>query len=122
MKAIKTSLKSIAVLLTALLLFQSCVAYHNKSTLEKASKEQIRTKVTDTNGKTFKYKYITYEDGQFYGVSKKSGEWIKSPLNHKDIEKVFTEDKGANIIGSVILGALALNSALMLLYIADVFK
>ena len=98
------------------MLFQSCVAYHNTSTLEKASKEQTRTKVTNTNGNTFKYKYIIYEEGQFFGVSKKSGEWIKSPLNQKDIDKVLTENKMANIIGTVILSAAALYGLGLLLY------
>jgi hypothetical protein len=59
-KAIKTWLNSIAWLLSAPLLLQSCVVYHNTSaTLDRASQDQIKTKVTNTNGEISKYKYIT---------------------------------------------------------------
>ena len=80
MKAIRKRLKAITLFLTVLLLFQSCVVYHKTpTTLEKAAQEQIKTKVTNTNGDIFKYKYITLEEGQFYGVHEPEelGEFVK---------------------------------------------
>ena len=82
MEAIKTRFKTIAWFLTALILFQSCVVYHKApTTLEKASQEQTKTKVTNTNEETFKYKYVTYENGIYYGVNEKSGELVKTSLD-----------------------------------------
>lgn len=97
MKAIKIWLKPIALFLTASLLLQSCVVYHKTPTsLEKASQERIRTKITNTNGQTAKYKYITYEEGVFYGVGLKSGSAIKIPLDQEYISNVVTKNKSAS--------------------------
>lgn len=113
------SLKAIAVFLTISLLSQSCVAYHTTSSLEKASEQQRRTKVTKSDGHRFKYKYITYEDGAFYGMSKKSGEWTKTPLDQKEIAIVKTENKAATIIGTSILSAIALYCLAIVIYVYD---
>ena len=103
MEAIKTRLKTIAWFLTALMLFQSCVVYHKTpTTLEKASREQVKTKVTKTNGDIFKYKFITYEDGVFYGVNVDPGgvqesiETARTPLNEVDVDGVFLKNKSAS--------------------------
>ena len=97
MKALKKGLKPIALLLTALMLFQSCVVYHKTpTTIQQASQEQIRTKIIKTNGEKSKYKYITYEEGQFLGVIKKSGELDKNPLSEQEITKVLIENKSAS--------------------------
>jgi hypothetical protein len=120
METLKKRLKTNALFLSVIIIFQSCVAYHTTSSLEKASEEQIRTKLTKTNGERIKYKYITYEEGQFYGMNKKSGEWIKTPLDQKDISKVKSEDKGATIIGTTVLSAIALYGLLMVLYVSDI--
>ena len=103
MEAIKTRLKTIAWFLTALMLMQSCVVYNVKAptTLEKASQEQIKTKITNTNGQDFKYKYITYEDGVYYGVNKKSGELIKTPLSEQEVSKVRLQNKSASTLVTI---------------------
>ena len=100
MEAIKTRLKSIAWFLTALMLFQSCVVYHKTpTTLEKASQEQIKTKITNANGETLKYKYIAYEEGVYYGyVEQDWAEFIKVPLNKEDILSVKTKNKTASTL------------------------
>jgi len=99
MKAIRKRLKAITLFLTVLLLFQSCVVYHKTpTTLEKAAQEQIKTKVTNTNGDIFKYKYITLQEGQFYGVHEPEarGEFVKVPLESQDIINVRTKNKSAS--------------------------
>ena len=105
MKALKKGLKHIAFLLTALLLFQSCVVYHKTPiNLAQASEAHIRTKVVKTNGEIVRYKYITYEDNQFYGMNRRSGEWIKTPLNQEDLAKVQTKDKtGSTLLTIAVL-------------------
>jgi ATP-dependent Zn protease len=104
MDAIKRRLKATALFLTALLLFQSCVVYHKTpTTLEKASQEQTKTKVTNTNDEKSIYKYITYENGIFYGVNKKSGELIKTPLDKDYISMVLTKNESASTWASVAI-------------------
>ena len=115
MEAINKRLKPIALILTALLLFQSCVVYHKTpTTVQQASQEQIRTKIIKTNGEISKYKYITSEDGIFYGVKLKSGEWIKTPLDQKEIAQVLTKNISTSktftivvlsLVGLYIVGA-----------------
>ena len=100
MKTLKNGLKPITFLLTALVLFQSCVVYHKApTTLERASQERIKTKITNSNGETSKYDYISYEDGTYYGVNKdfeERGALIKTPLNQSEIEKILTKNKSAS--------------------------
>ena len=105
MKAIKKGLKPIAFLLTALMLFESCVVYHKTPiNLAQASEEHIKTKVVKTNGEVVKYKYIIYEDNQFYGMNRRSGEWIKTPLNQEDLSKVQTKDNtGSTLLTIAVL-------------------
>ena len=98
MEAVKKRLKIIAWFLTLLILLQSCVVYHKTpTTLEIASKEQVKTKVTDRNGEISKFKYISYQEGAYYGyVEEEWGEFIKVPLNSEDIISVRTKNKSAS--------------------------
>lgn len=115
MKTIRNGLKAIAFFLTALLLFQSCVVYHKTPTnIQQASLEQVKTKIIKTNGEVSKYKYISSEDGVFYGVKLKSGEWIKTPLDQKEIARVLTKNISTSktltivvlsLVGLYIVGA-----------------
>ena len=109
MEAIKTRLKVIAIFLTALMLFQSCVVYHKTpTTLEKASQEQIKTKVTTTNGEVTKYKYITYEEGVYYGyVEVEYGEFTKIPLEAEEIINIRTKNKSASTRNTLVTVAVS---------------
>ena len=119
MEAFKTRLKTIAWFLTALMLFQSCVVYHKTpTTLEKASQEQIKTKVTNNEGETIKFKYIAYEDGVFYGVNKKSGEIIKTPLDKQYVETVLIKNKSASTWVTVLVIAVPI-IAIVIIALAD---
>ena len=100
MATIKKQLKTTAFFLTALLLFQSCVVYQKApTTLEQASREQVMTKITYTNGETAKYNYITFEDGVFYGVNNdwdERGALTKTRLTGQESMRVFTKNKSAS--------------------------
>lgn len=103
MKAVKTRLKTISWLLSALLLLQSCVVYHNTSTtLDRASQDQIKTKITYTNGEISRYKYITYEHGTYFGVTKNSGELVKFPLSEQQIYEVYLQNKSTSSILTIV--------------------
>jgi hypothetical protein len=104
MEAIKKRLKATALSLSVLLLFQSCVVYHKTpTTLQNASQIQTKTKITKTTGETIIYKYITFQDGQFYGVKLKSGGWVKSPLDQNEINQVLTQNKSGSTWATIAL-------------------
>jgi len=120
MEAIKTRLKSIAWFLTALMVFQSCVVYHKTpTTLERASQEQVKTKLTKTKGETIKFKYITFENGQFYGVNKKSGEIIKTPLDEQYVETILIKNRTASFLVTVLVIAVPIIVVVILISTAD---
>jgi hypothetical protein len=119
MKAIKKRLKPIALLLTALLLFQSCIVYHKTPiTLEKASQEQRRTKIKTADNKTYKFKYITHENGVFYGINQSHGKPVKTSLYNEGVTGVYDINDAASTLTTVstIIGVPVV--LLGLLYIA----
>jgi len=96
--------RTIALIFSGLLLFQSCVIYRKTpTTLEKAAQEQVKTKVTNTNGEIFKYKFISYENGIYYGnVEEDWGEFKKVPLDSEDILNVRTKNKTASTLVTIV--------------------
>jgi hypothetical protein len=104
MYANKKHLRTATMFLATLLLFQSCVVYHRTpTTLERASEERIRTKVTNSIGEDFKYKYIIYEDGVYFGVTKESGELVKAALGEQQIAKVVLKNKTVSTVLTVVV-------------------
>ena len=94
MKALKKWLKTLALFFTALILFQSCSVYKTPVTLEQAVQEQKEVKITTASDETVKYKYIVYEDGQFYGVKNNPGEDVKFPINVDEVYEVLVKKGG----------------------------
>ncbi|NNK30232.1 MAG: hypothetical protein HKP04_05195 [Flavobacteriaceae bacterium] len=89
MKKIKKSLKSVAFFLSGLILLQSCSAYKTPVTLQQAAQEEKAVKVITVDDDTYKYKYILYEDGQFYGVKDNPGEDVKFPIDIEEVEEIL---------------------------------
>ena len=113
-KKLKKSLKVIALILSALILFQSCATYKTPVTLKQAAQEEKAVKIITVDDDTYKYKYIVFEDGQFFGVKDNPGEDVKFPINADEVYEVF-EKKGRFptwaiivIAGGVLLGVIAI--------------
>ena len=97
MKTPKKWFKTIAIFLIGLILTQSCTVYRRTPvSLEQAAQQNLKAKVETTSNETFKFKYITYEEGQFYGVKKKSGDLVKEPLQEEDITKILLHNKSGS--------------------------
>ena len=94
MKAPKKWLKTVSLFLTALILFQSCSAYKTPITLEQAALEQKAIKITTASDESVKYKYIVYEDGQFYGVKNNPGEDVKFPIDTEEVANLLMKNGG----------------------------
>ncbi len=107
MKALRKWLKTFALFLTALILFQSCSVYKTPVTLEQAVLGQKEVKITTASDETVKYKYIVYEDGQFYGVKNNPGEEVKFAINVDEVYEVLAKKGGLPtwvwIIGGVLV-------------------
>ena len=63
-------------------------------TLEQAVLEQKEVKITTASDETVKYKYIVYEDGQFYGVKNNPGEDVRFSINVDEVYEVLVKKGG----------------------------
>ena len=98
----KRNQKGIAGLLTLLILLQSCVVYQKTpSSLEEASQLRTQTKVTISNGTEIKFKYLTFEDGQYYGARKTSGEFQRTLVNPENVRTVQVKNKNASTLATI---------------------
>lgn len=93
------------IILSALILMQSCRVYHKNSvSLEKAVQSKKRIKIKSTKNKTLKYTYIIYQDGDFYGIesNKNSRRYKKVLLNEDEIKTVRLHNKSLSIILGIL--------------------
>ena len=100
----KRQLKKMAILLSALILFQSCITiYKSRSTsLEEAVKLGANTKIIYNNGKKEKYKNIVLLNQEYYGL-KRNGKTNQFPLNKGTISKIKTKDTALSTIANIVL-------------------
>ena len=115
MKTIKNNLKLIALIMSLIMLFQSCKAYYNDSvTLHQASQEFKRTKIQNKDNVILKFRGIKMEDNQYYGVNKVKGDMIKIPIDENFIKSVKLENETMSTIltialpVTIVIGALAI--------------
>lgn len=112
MRTLKNQVKSISLFLAALILFQSCATYKTPTTLQQAALEEKAVKIVTVDDDTYKYKYIVYEDGQFYGVKDNPGEDVKFPIVSEEVADVLMKNKTIPtwvimaVIGTVVVGLL----------------
>jgi len=109
MRTFKDHIKAISLFLTAIILFQSCATYKTPVTLQQAVQEEKAVKIVTLDDDTYKYKYIVYEDGQFYGVKDNPGEDVKFPIDVEEVAAVLAKEKGlptwAIVVISAVVGA-----------------
>ena len=102
---VKKQTKLIVASFVLLILFQSCVAF--KSTpvsLEQAVRENVKTKIKTNNGENIKFKYISYENGTYYGINNKNKELVKVALSEEQIDKIRLKNKNLSVFLNVLLG------------------
>jgi hypothetical protein len=109
MKTLKNKFAIIAYYFAITIFFQGCVVYHNTPvTLEQATKEITRAKVKANNDETYRFKNIGLEDGQFYGLKKTKGEYVRIPLDSNEISKIVLQNKTWSTILTVSIPLLVL--------------
>ena len=99
-----------------LVIFQSCNIYKSSSiTLEEASLINKKVKVQTAVGEKLIFKHISKEEEIYYGVKKKKGELVKTPLNQDYIAGIYPKAKVASIVFSVVF-PVAIISGLLLIF------
>lgn len=102
MKA-KKQIKSVALILTILVFFQSCSVYHHStSTMDQAVQKQKKVMITRTDNSALYFKKIVLKDGNYYGVKKVKDSSKEIQLIEKDIKSI----KSKNVVLSTILSIL----------------
>lgn len=112
-----------SMLISLIMLLQGCVVYHKTPvSLDQAARAGTKAKIVKADGSLAKYKYITEINGEYYGVSKKSGMWVETPTNINPKSEVFLKNVNASkwaTWGMILTPALALGIFAATLVILD---
>lgn len=102
MKTIKKQIKTAALFLGVLIVFQGCSVYHKgKRTLEQAVQEQKKVKITALDKRTMYFKKTVYKDGKYYGVKKLKDSTKDVWLFENDIKRLKIKNKTLSTIISI---------------------
>ena len=120
MRKLKKSLKIIALFLSGLILMQGCSTYKTPVTLQQAAQQEKAVKIVTIDDDTYKYKYIVYEDGQFYGIKDNPGEAVKFPINSEEVTDVLIKGKTMpDWVLYVLIGVLAVGTILAIVVLPN---
>ena len=99
MKAIKTHLKTAALFLSILILFQGCGVYHKGTrTLDEAVIEQKKVRITTLDNRTMHFKRVVFKDGKYYGVKKTKNNSKDVLLVEKDIKSLKSQNESLSTV------------------------
>lgn len=108
MRTIKNRIRLISVVLTCLMLFQSCRVYQRKQvSLDKAVAEKKRVKIKTRDGKKLKFKKIVLDGNAYYGLKKVKGKEVRIPLKTNSLKSIRLHNKTLSIIYSTGIGFVA---------------
>ena len=119
MKTMKKHLKSLAIVLGIIVLFQGCSAYkYNVMSLDQAALQgEYKAKLVTTNDSNLYYKRIESKDGQYYGVKKIKGEFVKELIDPNEIKTVsLSRSKNIHLSTPLIIGISIVTLGLAILF------
>lgn len=125
MKSIKIHLKAITVLLSVILLLQSCgspSSYSGSYSLMDAYNSKRETRITTVNHEKFKYLKIDTIKGKFVGQKLSNNQLVNEPLDTKAITRVElkkTKESRNNEVLAFLLGITLLVSLILSFTIDD---
>src|SRR5689334_17189984 len=91
--------KWICLLLTFLMMLQSCSVYKKQSvTMDEAAAKKYKVKVTRADGSTDAFDKI---DSLYYGLVKNNGEYSRTPVKESDYVKVQPKNKPVSALASI---------------------
>lgn len=118
MKNARKQIRLISVILTSLILFQSCRVYHKEHvTLDKAVEEGKRVKIMAKNGIKLKFKKIVHSNGFYYGIKRVKRNDELNPIDPNSIKSVQLHNKTMSIIYGTGIGFLISGAVLTVIFI-----
>ena len=109
MKTLKKQFKSVALILSMLILLQGCTVYKSVPvTLEEASKAGTKVNIENKNGENVRFlRVIELNDGHYYGVKKANGLVSNIRIDENKIKKVELKDELLSTISSIAIPVIA---------------
>jgi hypothetical protein len=102
MKTIKKQFKSVALILSMIILLQGCTAYKSVSiSLEQAVQNESKVRVKTNSNEKLRFNRIGVENGNYYGVNKSNGLIFKTPLDQTVVKSINEKDKTVSTILSI---------------------
>ena len=122
MKTIKKQIKSVALVLTILILLQGCTIYQSVPvSIDHAVQKETKVKVMTKNSEKMKFKRIGVENGNYYGVKIVKGDIIKIPLDKESIISIKEKDKTLSNVATIGISVVSLFAVLCgIFYLANV--
>lgn len=109
MKTFKTNICAISLLLSALTLLQSCVAYKQGTyTLEEASRTETKVKLKTIDNETLKFKKIEFINDKYYGVIKINGLSNMVEIESARIKYAKLQDKTMSTVLTIAVPVIVL--------------
>ncbi|MBC2838849.1 hypothetical protein [Robiginitalea sp. SC105] len=94
MKQLTGNLNICALLMTTLILFQSCVVYHKTPvSFEVAAQAKTNSMVVTPDGAIARYKYILLENSEYFGVNRKAGVQLKTRIEDPQGNEVYLKNQ-----------------------------
>ena len=119
MKTLKNHLKVVALFLSVLILLQGCTVYKSSSvSLEQAEQNQSKVKVITKNNEKLKFMRIGIENGNYYGIKKKNGVIVNTPLDQDFINIINEKNKTLSTILTIAIPVVIIGGILGIM-IAD---
>ncbi|MCJ7757846.1 MAG: hypothetical protein MUP24_06825 [Gillisia sp.] len=126
MKTTNSNLQLLAVLLSIVLVFQSCKVYHSETaTIEDASRFTDNIKVVSATNEIYKFESLQKEEGEIYGIVDENSKtakklsnqiveiiypegWVKIHLLEENIKEIYLQNRTMSTVGnvSIVIGAL----------------
>lgn len=134
MKTTNSNLQLVAVLLSIVLLLQSCKVYRSETaTIDDALRFSKNIKVVSATNEIYKFKSLQEEDGKIYGIVNKNSKTAKKLANQivtnnnprslvkifllkENIKEIYLQNKSMTTIGNVFIIIGSLFALLLLVF------
>jgi len=120
MKTLKKQFKSVALILSMLILLQGCTVYKSVPiSIEQAVQNESKVKVFTKNNNKLKFKRIINVDGKLYGVRNLEGIDRNLSLDRNSIETIKEKNKTLSTILSIAIPVVIIAGLLGILTVSS---
>lgn len=134
MKTTNSNLQLLAVLLSIVLVFQSCKVYHSETaTIEDASRFTDNIKVVSATNEIYKFESLQKEEGEIYAIVDENSKTAKKLSNQivemkhpkglvkihlleENIKEIYLQNRTMSVVGNVTIVIGSLLGLILLIY------